>query len=65
MSANESTSQLRQNRWAWMWLAYTGFLLIEPLVEPTLNLWLGTVACLLVFFGIFWRFFYTARPSQP
>ena len=65
MSANESTSQLRQNRWAWMWLAYTGFLLIEPLLEPTRNLWLGTVACLLVFFGIFWRFFYTARPSQP
>ena len=65
MSANESTSQLRQNRWAWMWLAYTGFLLIQPLVEPTRNLWLGTVACLLVFFGIFWRFFYTARPSQP
>jgi two-component system sensor histidine kinase DesK len=65
MSANESNSQRRQNRWAWMWLAYTGFLLIQPLLEPNRNLWLGTIACLIVFFGIFWRFFYTAGPALP
>ncbi|MGA9587966.1 MAG: sensor histidine kinase [Terracidiphilus sp.] len=58
-------SQHRQNKWAWMWLAYTGFLLIQPLLEPSCNLWVGTIACLVVFFGIFWRFFYTAGPSTP
>jgi two-component system sensor histidine kinase DesK len=65
MSATNSNSLNRQNRWAWMWLAYTGFLLIEPLIEPSRNLWLGTIACLIVFFAIFWRFFYTARPTDP
>jgi two-component system sensor histidine kinase DesK len=65
MSATESNSQHRQNRWAWMWLAYTGFLLLQPLIEPTRNLWLGTIACLLIFFAIFLQFFYTQRPSEP
>ncbi len=48
-----------------MWLAYTGFLLLQPLIEPSRNLWLGTIACLLVFFGIFWRFFFTGGQSEP
>jgi two-component system sensor histidine kinase DesK len=63
MSANESNPQRRQNRWALMWLAYTGFLLIQPLLEPNRILWLGTIASLLVFLGIFWRYFYTAGPA--
>ena len=65
MFATKSTSQNRQTRWAWMWLAYTGFLLLQPLIEPNRNLWLGTIACLLVFFGIFWRFFCTVGPVEP
>ena len=65
MHATKSNSQNRQNRWAWMWLAYTGFLLVQPLIEPSRNLWLGTIACLVVFLGIFWRFFYTAAPTEP
>jgi two-component system, NarL family, sensor histidine kinase DesK len=47
-----------------MWLAYTGFLLIEPLMVPSLNLWLATIACLAVFFGIFWGMFYAAARAQ-
>jgi two-component system sensor histidine kinase DesK len=46
-------------------LAYTGFLLIQPLVEPSRNLWLGTIACLIVFFSIFWKFFFAADQAQP
>jgi len=54
----------RQNRWAWMWLAYTGFLFIQPLIEPSRNLWLGTIACLIAFFSIFWTFFFGADQAQ-
>ena len=35
-----------------MWLAYTGFLLIQPMLEPSLYLWLGTIAALTIFFEI-------------
>jgi two-component system sensor histidine kinase DesK len=64
MSITERNSTPRQSRWEWMWLAYTGFLLIQPLLEPNLMLWLGTIACLLVFLVIFWRFFYKAGNQQ-
>jgi two-component system sensor histidine kinase DesK len=47
-----------------MWLAYTGFLLIQPLMEPTRYLWLGTIACLLIFFSLFWGFFYAAAHAE-
>jgi two-component system sensor histidine kinase DesK len=47
-----------------MWLAYTGFLLIQPIMEPSRNLWLGTIACLIVFLTIFWVMFYKAGESQ-
>jgi two-component system sensor histidine kinase DesK len=36
-----------------MWLAYTGFLFIKPLMEPSRNLWLGTLTALAVFLVIF------------
>ncbi len=65
MPVPASNSQHDPSRWAWMWLAYTGFLFIEPLLEPSRNLWLGTIACLLVFLGIFWGFFYGAFSAKP
>ena len=47
-----------------MWLAYTGFLFIQPLVEPSRNLWLGTIACLIVFVVIFRNHFYATDKPQ-
>ena len=61
----DSNPTKRESHWAWMWLAYTGFLLVDPLLEPSLNLWLGTIASLAVFFLIFWRLFYAAREGSP
>jgi two-component system, NarL family, sensor histidine kinase DesK len=61
MPSAATKSKHRQNRWAWMWLAYTGFMLIQPLMEPSRLLWFGTIASLAVFFFIFWRFFYLAE----
>jgi two-component system sensor histidine kinase DesK len=45
-----------RSHWAWIWLAYTGFLLIQPIIVPSLYLWLGTLASLAAFFGIFFRY---------
>jgi two-component system sensor histidine kinase DesK len=61
MPSAATKSKHRQNRWAWMWLAYTGFMLIQPLMEPSRLLWFGTITSLAVFFFIFWRFFYLAE----
>lgn len=47
----------RRSPWAWMWLAYTGFLFIQPALEPSRNVWLGTIAAFIVFLAIFWAFF--------
>jgi two-component system, NarL family, sensor histidine kinase DesK len=62
MPASAANPKKRSQYWAWMWLAYTGFLLIDPLMEPSRNLWLGTIAALAVFLVIF--FFYFRVPDQ-
>lgn len=64
MSGTASNTKNRQSRWALMWLAYTGFMLIEPLLEPSLYLWLGTLASLAVFFSIFYGYFYAVVEGQ-
>ena len=65
MPANDANSKKRENQWAWVWLAYTGFLFIQPLMEPSLYLWLGTLASLAVFFGIFYFYFRALQQCQP
>ena len=47
-----------------MWFAYTGFLFIQPIVEPSLLLWLGTIASLIVFVCIFQPLYATGRAQQ-
>jgi two-component system sensor histidine kinase DesK len=65
MSTVDLNSNDRQGRWGWMWLAYTAFLFIRPLVEPSRILWLGTIACLLVFLTIFRGLFHDANGTHP
>jgi two-component system sensor histidine kinase DesK len=38
---------------AYMWLAYTGFLFIQPIFDPSLKLWLATLVSFAIFLGIF------------
>ena len=52
MTSNEPISRKRENRWAWTWFAYTGFLFVGPIFAPSLNLWLATLAVFFVFVGI-------------
>jgi two-component system sensor histidine kinase DesK len=63
--AAETNPMERQNHWAWAWLAYTGFVLIQPIFEPSLYLWLGTLAVLAIFFGIFFLYFRAMRQGLP
>jgi two-component system sensor histidine kinase DesK len=39
--------------WAWIWFAYTGFLFIDPIFEPTLFRWSVTFASFAVFACIY------------
>jgi two-component system sensor histidine kinase DesK len=45
--------QPRSRNWAWLWLAYTGFLFLNPILDPHLYQWLGTLAVFGVFLLIF------------
>jgi two-component system sensor histidine kinase DesK len=36
-------------RWAWMWIAYVGFFFIQPIFEPSVRLWLLTLAATIIF----------------
>lgn len=66
MTANESISKKRENKWAWIWFAYTGFLFIDPiLMRPTLNIWLGTFAVFFVFVGIMWGYIRAIDEGRP
>jgi len=53
MATNESITSQRKRTWTWIWLGYTGFLFIEPIVSPSANLWLGTLTVFAAFVGIF------------
>jgi two-component system sensor histidine kinase DesK len=52
IGSNKIAKQRRPN-WAWAWLAYTGFLFIDPLMEPSLRLWLATLTVFAIFYVIF------------
>jgi two-component system sensor histidine kinase DesK len=56
MSSPDTISKARPRNGAWIWLGYTGFLFIEPLIEPNRNLWLGTFAAFAAFLGIFFSY---------
>jgi two-component system sensor histidine kinase DesK len=55
----------RPPNWAWAWLAYTGFLFINPLMEPSLRLWIATLAVFAIFLAIFSRYTQTIAQSKP
>jgi two-component system sensor histidine kinase DesK len=50
------TRSSRNPNWAWIWLAYTGFLFLAPLLEPSLSLWLGTLVVFATFLGLFFLY---------
>jgi two-component system sensor histidine kinase DesK len=49
MSTPTTNPNPPRRNWAWAWLAYTGFLFIDPIFDPSLYRWIGT----LTVFGLF------------
>ena len=43
----------RRKKAAWVWFAYTGFIFIQPIVEPSWQHWILTLASLAIFIVIF------------
>ncbi|HEY5214004.1 MAG TPA: sensor histidine kinase [Acidobacteriaceae bacterium] len=65
MTTNEPIAKKSQNKWAWIWFAYTGFLFIDPIMEPSRHLWLGTLAVFFVFVFIMWGYIRATDEGLP
>jgi two-component system sensor histidine kinase DesK len=63
VTANKSNQERR--KWAWIWFAYTGFLFIEPTLNPSLYLWLGTITAFALFIGIFIAYVRSSDECHP
>jgi two-component system, NarL family, sensor histidine kinase DesK len=65
MTVTTNNSKLGSGNWAWIWLAYTGFLFINPILDPSLKLWVGTLAAFALFLGIFFAFVRCGNEGHP
>jgi two-component system sensor histidine kinase DesK len=65
MNVTADNSKQGRRNWAWIWFAYTGFLFIDPILDPSLYLWLGTIAAFAVFVGIFVAFVRSSDECHP
>jgi two-component system, NarL family, sensor histidine kinase DesK len=55
----------RNERWAWLWLSYSGFLFINPILEPSRFQWLGTITVFAIFIGIFKVYISDRTENRP
>ena len=53
----------QQSGSTFIWLAYLGFFFIQPIVEPSLNIWLKTLAAVAVFLVIFFTYVNTCNTA--
>jgi two-component system sensor histidine kinase DesK len=67
MASNDliAKQQERQGRWAWMWIAYTGFLFIDPFFQPTRLRWVSTIAAFLLFLAIYGVYIRCSNRGRP
>src|SRR5271170_6672856 len=65
MSATDTIPKKPRSGWAYIWLAYVGFLFIDPIVEPSPRLWIGSIAALAVFLGIFVAYVRSTDEDRP
>jgi two-component system sensor histidine kinase DesK len=61
----DAISKQRERKWAWIWIAYTGFLFIQPTLEPSRALWLGTLSVFFLFLGIMWAYIRFTDDEHP
>lgn len=60
-----SIAKKSQNKWAWVWFAYTGFLFIDPILAPSRTLWLATLAVFFTFVFIMWGYIRATDEGHP
>lgn len=66
MSRTDAIAQQTRHHWRWIWLTYTGFLFMAPLMKPSLWLWLGSIAAFLLFCPIYATYFRASHSGiQP
>jgi two-component system sensor histidine kinase DesK len=65
MTGNDNISNVRNSKWPWIWLAYTGFLFIDPILEPSRHIWLGTIAVFITFLVLFFGYVRATDEGQP
>jgi two-component system, NarL family, sensor histidine kinase DesK len=65
MTGNDNISSSRESKWPWIWIAYTGFLFIDPIMEPSRNLWIGTIAVFVTFLSIFLGYVRSTDEGRP
>jgi two-component system sensor histidine kinase DesK len=61
----DAESKQRNQKWAWIWIAYTGFLFITPVIEPSRALWFGTLSVFFLFLGIMWAYIRYTDSGHP
>ncbi|NYF92015.1 sensor histidine kinase [Tunturiibacter empetritectus] len=65
MSTTDTTSKRHTRNWAWLWLAYVGFLFIDPILEPSPRLWFGTLAVFAAFLALFTGYVRSTDEGRP
>ncbi|WP_158794529.1 sensor histidine kinase [Granulicella sp. L60] len=65
MNEVEINPRKREQKWAWLWLGYTGFLFIDPILEPSWRLWLCTLAVFITFLGVFASYIRATDEGHP
>ena len=65
MQSGTAKFEQGRNRWAYIWLAYTGFIFIDPIMEPRLSLWLGTLGVFAAFLVVFFAFVRCSDDLRP
>jgi two-component system sensor histidine kinase DesK len=65
MTGNDNISSARESKWPWIWLAYTGFLFIDPILEPDRHIWLGTLAVFFTFLALFYGYVRSTDEGRP
>jgi two-component system sensor histidine kinase DesK len=65
MNTIVANSKNSKHNWAWIWIAYVGFLFIPPILEPSPRLWLCTLIAFAIFLGIFFMYVRAYDGSRP
>jgi two-component system sensor histidine kinase DesK len=65
MKSPDIMAKKRNQRWAWLWLSYSGFLFINPILEPSRFQWLGTLTVFAIFVVIFSVYINDRNEERP